>query len=108
MVCPAIASRISKRDKITNILNDIIIYDHTENKGNNTVIMADKGRMFFEGIGHVLHMDLFDGEVFKQMETSKGEDVFWSESFDSAFSILVLNPLAWDRPMNNLLWDMSR
>ena len=82
---PGYSIKISKKDKDTNILNDVIIYDHTENKGNNTVIMADKGRMFFDNTGLILRMQLFEGEVFKQMETQKGDAAFWRENFDSAF-----------------------
>lgn len=82
---PGYSIKISEKDKVTNMLSDIIIYDHTENKGNNTVIMADKGRMFFDNTGLILRMNLFEGEVFKQMDTEKGEDAFWREAFDSAF-----------------------
>ena len=39
--------RVSDKDKDKGILYDVLIYDHTENRGNSDVIMADSALTFY-------------------------------------------------------------
>ncbi len=82
---PGYSIKISEKDKETEILSQVVIYDHTQNNGNTSVIMAEKGRMFLDEESWVLNMYLFDGRVFKQDKKSDSKETFWKQSFDSAF-----------------------
>lgn len=57
-------------------LYDLMIYDHTENKGNNKVILADSGRMEFEGDRYLL-LTLYSGKSYEQQDNrSRNEKTF--------------------------------
>ncbi|MFT6209679.1 MAG: lipopolysaccharide export system permease protein [Bacteroidia bacterium] len=54
-------------------LYDLLIYDHTENKGNNKVITADSGRMEFEGDRYLM-LTLFNGNSYEQQDNRSREE----------------------------------
>jgi lipopolysaccharide export system permease protein len=54
-------------------LYDVLIYDHTENKGNNKVITADSGRMEFEGDRYLM-LTLFNGNSYEQQDNRGREE----------------------------------
>jgi lipopolysaccharide export system permease protein len=53
--------RVGKKDKDGNILRNILIYDHTDKKGNTNVTVADSGRMELINGGTVLVFTLYSG-----------------------------------------------
>ncbi|MBR1769868.1 MAG: LptF/LptG family permease [Bacteroidales bacterium] len=63
--------RIGERNKKTGLMKDIIIYDHSDQMGNTSVIKADSGNMVTVDNGNTLIFELYDGENFK--EDLKGE-----------------------------------
>lgn len=58
-------------DEVT--LYDVMIYDHSENKGNNKVVVADSGRMEFEGDRYLM-LTLFSGKSYEQQDNRSRSD----------------------------------
>jgi lipopolysaccharide export system permease protein len=55
---------------------DIMVYDHTSGKGNDNLIMAEKGEMFMTSDGKFLIMNLYNGKQYKdikQRDVREGE-----------------------------------
>jgi len=68
--------RIGSKNEETNTLFDLMIYDHTQNKGNKKVVLADSGRMEFEG-NRYLKLILYNGKSYEQQENrSRNEQTF--------------------------------
>jgi len=52
-------------------LLDILIYDHTDGKGNKTVIIADSSRMFTTYNERYLKLELFNGNYYSETEKAR-------------------------------------
>lgn len=72
-------------------LKDIIIYDHSEGRGNRTIILADSSLMYTILDDKYLKLELFDGNYFSEQATSKNKvDEFYRTNFqkmDLVFSL---------------------
>lgn len=66
--------RVGSKGKNEKSLYDVLIYDHTENKGNNKVILADSGRMEFEGDRYLL-LTLFSGKSYEQQDNRSRNEI---------------------------------
>ena len=53
--------RVGKKEKDEKTIRDVLIYDHTENKGNVNVTVADSGRMELTDDGMNLIFTLYNG-----------------------------------------------
>ncbi len=60
--------RVAHNNKKTNTLEDILIYDHTDRKGNKKVIRADSGRMDLSPKGDYLILTLKEGVSYQEMK----------------------------------------
>lgn len=67
------AIRVGSKGEDEISLYDLMIYDHTENKGNNKVILADSGRMEFEGDRYLL-LTLFSGKSYEQQDNRSRDE----------------------------------
>ena len=65
--------RVGSKGEDEVSLYDVMIYDHTQNKGNNKVILADSGRMEFEGDRYLL-LTLFNGESYEQQDNRSRDE----------------------------------
>ncbi len=65
---PDFSIKITTKDPVTNRLNNLIIYDHRDKRGNNSVILADSGYMKTTPDGTGLIMILYNGYSFNEME----------------------------------------
>ena len=65
--------RVGSKGKNEVSLYDLLIYDHTENKGNNKVIVADSGRMEFEGDRYLM-LTLFNGNSYEQQDNRSRDE----------------------------------
>ncbi|HPJ77261.1 MAG TPA: LptF/LptG family permease [Prolixibacteraceae bacterium] len=63
--------RVGKVDNRTNTLHDILIYDHTNNKTNESVTVADSGFLNITEDKNYMVLTLFNGENFSE-ETMEG------------------------------------
>ncbi|MDR1672794.1 MAG: LptF/LptG family permease [Bacteroidales bacterium] len=76
--------RIGRKDYNTNQLYDLRIYDHTENIGNVTVILADSGNMAMTPDRRFLEVMLYSGQRYQEMvdrRTLKNSDHPFSRQF---------------------------
>lgn len=70
------AIRVGSKGEDEVSLYDVMIYDHTENRGNTKVIVADSGRMEFEGNRYLL-LSLYSGTSYEQQENrSRNEKTY--------------------------------
>jgi lipopolysaccharide export system permease protein len=58
--------RIGKRDKKTNTLFNLLIYDHTDNKGNESVTVADSGFLKITEDKKFMVLDLYNGVNYSE------------------------------------------
>jgi len=65
---PDFSIKITTKDPVTNRLNNLIIYDHRDRRGNTSVILADSGYMKATPDGTGLIMVLYTGYSFNEME----------------------------------------
>jgi len=57
-----------------NLLDEILIYDHTQNNGNMKVIIADSGKMRVTDDEQFLEITLYDGHSYEDMVPKKRKD----------------------------------
>ncbi len=78
--------RIGHKDKRNNTLHDILIYDHTNNKANESIIVADSGYLKMTEDKNYMVMTLYNGENFVEEDNSPGSRVntypFRRDKFD--------------------------
>lgn len=67
------AIRIGSKGEDQAALYDVLIYDHTDNKGNNKVIAADSGRMEFESDRYLL-LTLYNGNSYEQQDNRSRDE----------------------------------
>jgi len=65
---PDFSIKITTKDPVTNRLNNLIIYDHRDKRGNISVILADSGYMKTTHDGTGLIMVLYNGYSFNEIE----------------------------------------
>jgi len=68
------AIRVGSKGKDEISLYDVMIYDHSENKGNNKVIVADSGRMEFEGERYLL-LTMYSGKSYEQQDNRSRNEI---------------------------------
>ncbi|MEL6670874.1 MAG: LptF/LptG family permease [Bacteroidota bacterium] len=89
--------RVSDKDLGTGMLYDVLIYDHTENRGNNDVLMADSASTYMEG--NKLKMVLYHGvrhEAYKN-DPGKKNHPYGRTYFDSLYYRFDLSGFDLDR-----------
>ncbi|MDB5272604.1 MAG: hypothetical protein JWO58_971 [Chitinophagaceae bacterium] len=69
---PGYSIRISGKSPDGNMLKNIMIYDHSQGRGNTDVILADSAMMYMAMENRYLILELFDGGSYneQQSETS--------------------------------------
>jgi lipopolysaccharide export system permease protein len=65
---PDFSIKVTSKDPETNRLNNIIIYDHRERRGNVSVTIADSGYMKSTTDGTGMIMKLYNGYSYTEME----------------------------------------
>jgi lipopolysaccharide export system permease protein len=58
--------RVQKKNKKTNILYGVMIYDQTKRQGNTTVIIADSGKIMMTDDKRYLLLNLYNGEKYDE------------------------------------------
>jgi lipopolysaccharide export system permease protein len=66
--------RIGSRDGKTNLLKDILIFDHTLKQGNIKVTTADSGYMKMSADEKHLLLTLYNGRTWEEMQKEKKEN----------------------------------
>jgi lipopolysaccharide export system permease protein len=65
---PDFSIKITTKEPVTNRLDNLIIYDHRERRGNSSVILADSGYMKTTPDGTGLIMILYNGYSYNEIE----------------------------------------
>jgi lipopolysaccharide export system permease protein len=65
---PGFSIKITTKDPVTNRLDNLIIYDHRNQGGNTSLILADSGYMKATPDGTGMIMNLYNGRAFTEIE----------------------------------------
>jgi lipopolysaccharide export system permease protein len=65
---PDFSIKVTTKDPGTNRLDNLIIYDHRDRRGNNSIILADSGYMKTTSDGTALIMTLYNGHSYNEMD----------------------------------------
>lgn len=60
--------KVNRKDQEGKVLDDILIYDHSEKMGNTKVIKAKKGSMYSSANDRYLYLELFDGYSYEDID----------------------------------------
>jgi lipopolysaccharide export system permease protein len=63
--------RIEKRNPSTNMMYDVKIYDHTADRGNTNITIADSGSMIITADKRNLILTLFNGYSYNELQEDK-------------------------------------
>jgi lipopolysaccharide export system permease protein len=66
--------KVGRKDADNQTIHNVMIYDHTENRGNTKLILADKGTMVMSDDDRYLILTLFDGKSYEERRKPKGAD----------------------------------
>jgi lipopolysaccharide export system permease protein len=64
--------KVGKKYQDDKTLEDIIIYDHTGNKGNKSITLADSGQMYNIYNDRYLVLEMFDGKNYSELGSTRG------------------------------------
>jgi len=82
---PGYSIKIGKKYEETEAIEDVMIYNHSDRKGNVQVILAESGYM--RTIGEFLVLDLRNGSIYSEESAKKRNakvQEFFRQRFDSA------------------------
>ena len=65
--------KIENKNSINNLLNDILIYDHTDNDGNKKVISAKSGKMEISDDEKYMELTLYNGNSYIELESNRNK-----------------------------------
>lgn len=93
-----ISIRVGAKDADNQTIHDVLIYDHTSNKGQGSVLFAKRGKMYTTPDKRFLIFELFDGNQYEESnsisaKSRKNEQVRfhferWQKAIDlSEFSL---------------------
>ena len=101
--------RISSRNDDTDMMYDLVIYDHTGNSGNNdNVIMADSGRLYITPDKQNLIFDLYSGCSYTETNEMNYRDTtleLLRSRFDEQQMIISLDNYTFERSSEDQYGD---
>lgn len=78
--------RVEEKDKNSDILRNLIIYDHTSKSGNKEVTIADSGRMYTIMNDRYLKFELYNGHSFAEGHANQRNVSRGRQSLRESFS----------------------
>lgn len=97
--------KVGKKASDNKRIEDIIVYDHTSGRGNDNVLIAEKGEMYTTGDGRFMVLRLHNGRQYSEMKPEKGTNEFehlqtefktWEKYFDlSQFALQRSDEKFW-------------
>jgi len=100
--------KIAKKNYKTNLLQNIMVYDHSENKDNKKITIADSGYMRMTADERNLVLTLYNGYTYEEIEESKRkrekekEYPHQRQKFDKQVVTFELTGLDFNRTDENL------
>ena len=68
--------RTNRQNTNTNMMYDVILYDHTAQRGNNSVTRADSGYIKFTTDKQYLIFKLFNGHTYEDQQQNPGDTIY--------------------------------
>ena len=101
--------KIEKKDKNTNLLYDIMIYDHRDRLNRNSnVTLADSGRLKISDNKHYMTLTLFDGVRFdEKVQNTRGrlrnreKQMFRIDKFSKEVAMIEMDGYSFSRGDEN-------
>ena len=103
--------RIADRNDVTDMLYDVIVYDHTSNAGNNNMTMADSGRIEITPDKQNLIFNLYHGCSYTETNSMNFRDTTLELSrvrFDEQQLIIKLDNYQFQRSEKDNYGDELR
>ena len=99
--------KVGRKDKDNQTIHNVMIYDHTENRGNTKVILADKGTMVMSDDDRYLILTLFNGKSYDEQRKPKGADTkpLMRQEFQKEIIRFDLSAFKLTRTNENLFKD---
>jgi lipopolysaccharide export system permease protein len=85
--------KVGKKSKNRDLLYDIMIYDHRDQKGNNTVILADSGRMKITKDKKYMMLNLYSGHTYLELESKDRRNNTYPSRRDNFQEQIIYAPL---------------
>ncbi|MDD2824561.1 MAG: LptF/LptG family permease [Bacteroidales bacterium] len=92
--------RVERRDKETDMLYDVMVYNHSARRGNNSVTLADSGAIRLTEDKKNIIFTLFSGETFEEGDRKSSADTSYAMQrirFEKQEIIIELNNYAFQR-----------
>ena len=103
--------KIGRKDKKTNVLYDLLIYDHTQNKSNESVIVADSGYLKITEDKKYMVLNLYHGINYSEEQRDRNEDEkrpFRRDKFDEQTIRVKVNNFDFNRREEGIYKNMYR
>lgn len=104
--------KVGRRNQKTNTLEDIIIYDHTKNKGNIMVTLADSGNLIMTDDKQYMILTLFSGESYNEVQptdrSGKSNNPFRHEKFRKEVIVIKMEGMELNRMDEKYFKDLYR
>lgn len=109
---PGYVIRIGKKDPGAKTVYDIKIHDHTEDRGNINVLLAEKGEMYSTPDGKYLIFNLQNGARYEEPRPGPGrkpeQQEFIRMEFDEYEMVLDLSNFNFEKTDENLFRNNHR
>lgn len=92
--------RANKKDADDKTIYDVIVYDHTSGRGNDNVLIAQKGEMFMTEDKRFLILKFYDGHQYQEM-VPKGKK-------NNSFEQMRTNFRVWEKSFDLSEFKLSR
>lgn len=92
--------RVQSRDDKTGMMHGVMVYDHTSNKGNTQVTLADSAVMKLSKNKDYLTFRLYSGTNYQETNTKKGRDTtrqLQKVSFEKQVLIIPLSNYSFEK-----------
>jgi len=102
--------KVGKKSASGNMLYDIMIYDHTEDKGNTTVTVADSGTMKITKDKKYMILNLYSGQTYSEMPQDRQKMTFPSrtDKFKEQSLFTVLQGMELERKDESVFRNQNR
>lgn len=109
--------KIEEKDRESNILHDIMIYDHRDrlSSGNTNVTLADSGRLFVSSDKKYMVLTLFDGTRYDEKATHESRrlrprdlQMFRVDNFSEQTALIELKGFDFSRTDEGLFKSSDR
>jgi len=103
--------KVGRKDKKTNVLYDLLIYDHTQNKSNESVTVADSGYLKITEDKQYMVLNLYSGVNYSE-QAAERKDInnrpFRRDKFDEQTIRVKVNNFDFNRRDEGIYKNMYR